>query len=157
MPPRIFSFETFRLLSMRAKTMAGITPAEPPVGAVMTRWPRAFSSEAASAKAETRAIALSAAYLSSWARSNTVDALEWSLIGPGSTSSLKVRPTFTVATMAFMILSRKALTSASLLPELVVSLGIISWATVRLFFSAWPRSSFIVAYGYFGGFFLGGV
>jgi hypothetical protein len=35
------------------------------------------------AKAETSAIALSAAYLSSWARSKTVDALECSLIGPG--------------------------------------------------------------------------
>jgi hypothetical protein len=30
--------------------IAGITPAEPPVGAVMTRWPPAFSSEAASAE-----------------------------------------------------------------------------------------------------------
>ena len=32
---------------------AGMTPAEPPVGAVMTRWPRAFSSEPASAAADT--------------------------------------------------------------------------------------------------------
>jgi hypothetical protein len=111
----------------------------------MTRWPRAFSSEAARAKAETIAIALSLSYLSSCARSNTVDALEWSLIGPGSTSSLKVSPTFTVATMAFMILSRKAFTSASLLPEIVVSLAIMSWAIERLSFSACARSSFIVA------------
>ena len=58
----------------------------------MTRWPRAFSSEAASAKAETSAIALSLSYLSSWARSKTVDALDCSLIGPGRTSSLNVRP-----------------------------------------------------------------
>ncbi len=40
------------------KTIAGITPAEPPVGAVITRWPRAFSSEAASAQAESNATAL---------------------------------------------------------------------------------------------------
>ena len=35
--------------SPSAKTSAGSTPAEPPVGAVTTRWPRAFSSDPASA------------------------------------------------------------------------------------------------------------
>ena len=38
---------------------AGLVPADPPVGAVMTKCPRAFSSEAASANADTRAIARS--------------------------------------------------------------------------------------------------
>ena len=37
---------------------AGMTPADPPVGAVITRWPRAFSSEPARAAAETMPIAL---------------------------------------------------------------------------------------------------
>jgi bifunctional non-homologous end joining protein LigD len=36
-------------LKESVNTSAGITPAEPPVGAVTTRWPRAFSSEPASA------------------------------------------------------------------------------------------------------------
>ena len=54
----------------------------------MTRWPRAFSSDAARAQAATRAIARSLSYFSSCARSQTVAALECSLIGPGRTSSL---------------------------------------------------------------------
>ena len=125
--------------------MAGITPAEPPVGAVMTRWPRAFSSDAARAKAETSAIARSLSYLSSMARSNTVAAFECSLIGPGSTPSLTARPDFTVASIAPAILSRKALISSSVLPETATSFAMITWAIESLFFSACWRSSFIVA------------
>ena len=116
--------------------MAGITPAEPPVGAVMTRWPRAFSSEAARANAETSAMARSLSYLSSWARSKTVAAFECSLIGPGSTPSLTARPAFTVASMAPAILSRNALICSSVLPDTATSLAMITWAIESLFFSA---------------------
>ena len=47
---------------------AGITPAEPPVGAVTTRWPRAFSSEPASAYAATMPTPRCFSYSSSIAR-----------------------------------------------------------------------------------------
>ena len=144
-PSRIFSIGTFRLLSVRAYTIAGITPAEPPVGAVMTRWPRAFSSEAARAQAATSAIARSLSYFSSCARSQTVAALEWSLIGPGRTSSLTERPDLTVASIAPAILSRKALICSSLLPDTATSFAMTTSAIDRLFFSACCRSSFIVA------------
>ena len=60
-------------------------------------------------------------------------------------------------TIAPEILSRNALISASLLPETATSLAIASCATDSLFFSACACSSFIVAYGYFGWPFLGGV
>ena len=49
-------------------TSAGMTPAEPPVGAVTTRWPRAFSSEPASAYAATTPTPRCFSYLSSIAR-----------------------------------------------------------------------------------------
>src|SRR6187200_3471603 len=92
------------------------------------------------------------------ARLYTVAALLCSLIGPGSTSSSGIdSPDFTVATIALMILSRKALISASLLPEIDISLASMILAIVVLLLSAWARSSFIVANGYFGGFFFGGV
>ena len=48
-PARIFSCGSLRPPSPIEYTSAGMTPAEPPVGAVTTRWPRAFSSEPASA------------------------------------------------------------------------------------------------------------
>src|ERR1700745_797516 len=75
----------------------------------MTKWPRAFSSEAANAHADSSATARSASYLFSWARSQTVAAFEWSLIGPGSTPSFTARPALTVASIAAGILFRKAL------------------------------------------------
>ncbi len=111
----------------------------------MTRWPRAFSSDAASAQADTKPMARSLSYLSSIARSQTVAAFECSLIGPGSTPSLIDRPDLTVASMAPEILSRNALTSASLLPEIEVSFAMITCAIESLFFSACWRSSFMVA------------
>ena len=46
-----------------------MTPAEPPVGAVITKWPRAFSSDPASAAAETMPMALRAGIASIHARS----------------------------------------------------------------------------------------
>src|SRR6476659_11466280 len=92
------------------------------------------------------------------ARLYTVAALLCSLIGPGSTSSSGIdSPDFTVATMALMILSTKALTSSSVLPAIDISLASMILAIVVLLVSAWPRSSFIVRNGYFGGFFVGGV
>src|SRR5947207_11335112 len=92
------------------------------------------------------------------ARLYTVAALLCSLIGPGSTSSSDIdSPDFTVATMALMILSMKAFTSASDLPAIDISLASMILAIVVLLVSAWARSSFIVANGYFGGFFVGGV
>src|SRR6478735_9805963 len=92
------------------------------------------------------------------ARLYTVAALLCSLIGPGSTSSSDIdRPDFTVATMALMILSTKAYTSASLRPVIDISLASMILPIVVLLVSAWFRSSFIVANGYFGGFFFGGV
>ena len=92
------------------------------------------------------------------ARLYTDAALLCSLIGPGSTSSSGIAsPDFTVATIALMILSTKALTSASLLPEIDISLASMILAIVVLLVSAWVRSSFIVLYAYFGGFFFGGV
>src|SRR4030095_6944155 len=88
----------------------------------------------------------------------TVAALLCSLIGPGSTSSSGIAsPDFTVATMALMILSTKAFTSASDLPVIDISFASMILAIVVLLVSAWVRSSFIVAKGYFGGFFFGGV
>src|SRR4029078_9427433 len=138
--------------------MAGITPAEPPVGAVITRWPRPFSSDAAIANADKAAMPRSDSYLSSMARLYTVAALLCSLIGPGSTSSSGIdSPDFTVATMALMILSTKALTSASDLPAIDISLASMILAIVVLLSSAWVLSSFIVPTAYFGGFVLGGV
>src|SRR6188474_3836008 len=92
------------------------------------------------------------------ARLYTDAALLWSLMGPGSTSSSGIEsPDFTVATIALMILSMKAFTSASDLPEIDISLASMTLAIVILLLSAWARSSFIVANGYFGGFFFGGV
>src|SRR5262245_34841170 len=92
------------------------------------------------------------------ARLYTVAALLCSLMGPGSTSSSDIaRPDFTVATMALMILSMKSYTSFSVLPAIDISLASMLLAIVVLFLSAWARSSFIVRYGYFGGFFFGGV
>ena len=92
------------------------------------------------------------------ARLYTVAALLCSLIGPGSTSSSGIdSPDFTVATMALMILSTKAYTSASDLPAIDISLASMILAIVVLLVSAWVRSSFIVLNGYFGGFFFGGV
>src|SRR4051812_23696797 len=92
------------------------------------------------------------------ARLYTVAALLCSLIGPGSTSSSDIdRPDFTVATIALMILSTKVYTSPSVFPVIDVSLASMILAIVVLLSSAWPRSSFIVLNGYFGGFFLGGV
>src|SRR5215203_1661990 len=134
-----------------------MTPAEPPVGAVITRWPRPFSSDAAKANADRAPIPRSASYLSSIARLYTVAALLCSLIGPGRTSSSGIdRPDLTVATIALMILSTKAYTSASDLPLIEVSFASMILAIVVLFVSAWVRSSFIVRNGYFGAFFLGG-
>ena len=79
-------------------------------------------------------------------------------MGPGSTSSSGIfSPDFTVATIALMILSVKAKTSASVLPAIDISLASMTWPIERLFFSACARSSFIVLNGYFGGFFFGGV
>ena len=60
-------------------------------------------------------------------------------------------------TIAVVILSMKALISASLLPETATSLAIATCATVSLFVSACFSSSAIVAYGYFGAPFLGGL
>src|SRR5208282_3632440 len=94
--------------------------------------PRAFSSEAARAKAETIAMARSLSYLSSWARSQTVAAFECSLIGPGKTPSFTERPDFTVASIAPAILSRNALISTSLLPDTASSFAIITCAMDRL-------------------------
>src|SRR5678815_2899818 len=92
------------------------------------------------------------------ARLYTVAALLCSLIGPGSTSSSGIEsPDFTVATIALMILSMKALTSASDRPAIDISLAIMILAIVVLLVSAWSRSSFIVRNGYFGVFFFGGV
>src|SRR4026207_438788 len=92
------------------------------------------------------------------ARLYTVAALLCSLIGPGNTSSSGIAsPDFTVATMALMILSTKALTSSSDLPAIDISLAIMILAIVVLLLSACVRSSFIVADGYFGWFFFGGV
>src|SRR3954471_4664123 len=92
------------------------------------------------------------------ARLYTVAALLCSLIGPGSTSSSGIdSPDFTVAVIALMILSRKALTSASDRPAIDISLASMILAIVVLLSSAWVRSSFIVRNGYFGGFFFGGV
>ena len=48
-------------------------------------------------------------------------------------------------TIAVAILSRKALISASLLPETATSLAITTCATESLFFSACACSSFMVA------------
>ena len=81
----------------------------------------------------------------------------FSLTGPGSTPSGALSPDFTMATIAPVILSTKAYTSSSLLPEIDVSLARMTCAIDRLFFSACCRNSFIVANGYFGGFFFGGV
>ena len=58
-------------------------------------------------------------------------------------------------TIAVEILSRKALISASVLPETATSLAIATCAKVSLFFVAWSTNSFIVAYGYLGWPFLG--
>src|SRR5947209_6555552 len=134
-----------------------MTPAEPPVGAVMTRWPRAFSSDAARANADTWAMARSASNLSSIDRAYTVAAFDCSLIGPGRTPSFTARPDFTVASIAPVILSRNSLTWSSVFPDTATSFAIMTLAMERLFFSAWPRSSFIVEYGYFGWPFFGGV
>src|SRR6185295_17133514 len=92
------------------------------------------------------------------ARLYTVAALLCSLIGPGSTSSSDIEsPDFTVATIALMILSVKAYTSASDLPAIDISLARMILAIVVLLSSAWARSSFIKRNGYLGGFFFGGV
>ena len=56
-----------------------------------------------------------------------------------------------------MILSTKAYTSSSDLPEIDISLASMTFAIEILLLSAWARSSFIVLNGYFGGFFFGGV
>src|SRR5262245_18571995 len=131
-----------------------MTPAEPPVGAVMTRCPRPLSSDAASANADSDPIPRYATILSSWARLKTDAALLCNLIGPGSTSSSGIdSPDFTVAVIALMILSMKAYTSASDLPEIDVSLASMTFAIVVLLLSAWARSSFIEENGYFGAFF----
>src|SRR4029434_376247 len=91
------------------------------------------------------------------ARLYTVAALLCSFIGPGRTSSSGAfSPDFTVATIALVILSINANTSASVLPAIDISLANITWAIVILLLSAWARSSFIVANGYFGWFFFGG-
>src|SRR4030095_10335168 len=133
-----------------------MTPAEPPVGAVITRWPRPFSSDAANANADREPIPRSASYFSSIARLYTVAALLCSLIVSGSTSSSVIpSPDFTVATMALMILSMKAYTSSSFLPAIDISLASMILAIVVLLLSAWALSSFMVANGYLGWFFFG--
>jgi len=63
------------------------------------KWPRAFSSDAASAQAATIAIARSLPYFSSCARSQTVVALECSLTGLGKTSSFTDKPNLIVASI----------------------------------------------------------
>ena len=80
-----------------------------------------------------------------------------SLIGPGSVADGAFSPALTMLTIAFVILSMNALISASLLPETAISFAITTCATDRLFFVACACSSAIVAYGYLGAPFFGGV
>ena len=72
-------------------------------------------------------------------------ALVFSLIGPGRVEVGAARPVFTVARIAPRILSRWALTSASLLPETDVSLAIASCASEILFFLQCSSTCAIVA------------
>ena len=60
-------------------------------------------------------------------------------------------------TIAVVILSTNAMISASLLPETATSFAITTCAIESSFFSACACSSFIVAYGYFGAPFFGGL
>jgi hypothetical protein len=87
----------------------------------------------------------------------TSPALVLSLIGPGSVAGGAARPDLTMLTIAVEILSRNAAISASLLPETATSFAMAISATESLLFSACACSSFIVAYGYFGWPFFGGV
>ena len=77
-----------------------MTPADPPVGAVTTRWPRAFSSDPASAYAATTPRPRCLSYLSSIARVYTSPAFVFSLIGPGSVLCGAFSPAFTILTIA---------------------------------------------------------
>jgi hypothetical protein len=77
-------------------------------------------------------------------------------MGPGSVAVGAFSPDLTMLTIAVPILSMKALTSASLLPETATSFAMTTCATESLLLPACACSSFIVEYGYFGCPFFGG-
>ena len=66
-------------------------------------------------------------------------------MGPGSVDGGAASPDLTMATIAPEILSRKALISASLLPETATSFAIATCAKESLLAFAWARNSFMVA------------
>ena len=111
---------------------AGMTPADPPVGAVITRCPRAFSSEPASAAAETMPIPRLAGSGSAIAFWYTSPALVFSFIGPGRTPCGAARPVLTVACIAPRTLSRIASICALSRPEMASSFAYASCASEML-------------------------
>jgi hypothetical protein len=66
------------------------------------------------------------------------------LIGPGSVAVGAASPVFTVARIAPTILSRKAFISASLRPEIDISLAIASCASEILSRLVWASASAMV-------------
>jgi hypothetical protein len=79
------------------------------------------------------------------ARLYTSPALVLSLIGPGSVAEGAASPDFTMFTIAVLILSRKALISASDLPETDTSCAMATWANESLLVFACFRNSAIVS------------